>query len=203
MGVQALVVSSLASGVRGDSLWARRNPRSHDSLFTDDKAYRVGDLVTVVIQEESAIQNKEELDKEKDTKSLAEIVGFDFPKSSNASAVFTGKLPKFEFKSNIKHDGSGTYESSRKLVRTVTATVREVLPNGNLLIEARRSVVANGEKQLVTFAGIVRPADIASNNTVLSQHVSDVSVTVESKGTLSQVRIRGWLGKIIDFVWPF
>jgi len=200
-----LVVTALLTPVtsRADSLWQRRSPRSRDSLFTDDKAHRAGDLITILIQEESAIESTEDLDKEKENKIFLELAQLVWPAKGERWARFQNNKPKLDVTASRENSGTGRYESSRSVVRRVTATVREVLANGNMLIEARRQVTANGEKQTVVFSGVVRATDVSASNTVLSEYVSDVNLEIHSKGLISQVRIRGWLSKIVDAVWPF
>jgi flagellar L-ring protein precursor FlgH len=88
-------------------------------------------------------------------------------------------------------------------VGTITAKVVEVMPNGNLAIESRKEITINNEKQILILRGMVRPDDVAVDNTVLSNRVSDAEVFFVGDGVVNGKQDTGWLVKMVDAVWPF
>ena len=85
----------------------------------------------------------------------------------------------------------------------MTVTVVGVLPNGNLVVEGRRCRVITHETRVLVVSGVVRPLDIGPYNTVQSSFIADFQVVYEGKGPESSFTNQGWLGKIVNYVWPF
>ncbi|HOK53887.1 MAG TPA: flagellar basal body L-ring protein FlgH, partial [Armatimonadota bacterium] len=154
--VAALVLISVPIA-QADSLWL---PVS-TSMFTDIKAKQVGDLVTVMISEGASSTVKASTDVAKDME------------HSNQAGIgpFLRLIPELGFSSGQSSSASGQTTMTSTFVAKVTATVTKVLENGNLEIQAKRTVVTNGEKQEITLTGIVRQMDIAADNTVMSTYL--------------------------------
>jgi len=104
-----------------------------------------------------------------------------------------------------KNDFNGTGETSRetKVVSTMTCTVVESYPNGNLLIRGKRMIKVNGEEQIITLSGIARPEDIDSTNSIKSTRIADTRITYYGKGVVSDKQKPGWMMRAFDNVWPF
>ena len=100
-------------------------------------------------------------------------------------------------------DGKGTTTRRNALSATVTAVVREVFPNGNLFVEGSKEVIINNERQYITVTGVVRPEDIAPDNSVSSDLLADARLVYSGRGVLSDKQRPGLLGRVVDFVWPF
>jgi flagellar L-ring protein precursor FlgH len=81
--------------------------------------------------------------------------------------------------------------------------VVDVLDNGSLVIRGSREVMVNEDRKTIQIAGIVRPSDIKSDNTVLSEKLYDLQVSIAGEGPLTRAQQEGWLGKLLDIVWPF
>ena len=124
------VLTLAALPVCADSIW----PKNGGSLFTDNKAYRVGDIVTVVVAESTTLSNSAGSSLSKDSDTEGEIETLDWPKGSSASKVFTGDKPKVKFGATRTFDGAGSYSLSGSMRTSLTAVVMEVLPNGNLMV---------------------------------------------------------------------
>jgi flagellar L-ring protein precursor FlgH len=163
------------------------------SLFTDIKAHKVGDILTVLIFEQSQASNQVESKNEK--KGSAEVSGgpgvgpLDFIPLFGASA-----------KSDYKHDGKG--ESLRKgsLKAKMSVTVVAVKANGDLVIEGSRVVGVSKEKESLSLTGVVRAKDITSDNTIDSYLIADAEIHYTGKGNQSTAarpgiisRLLGWL----------
>lgn len=191
-----------------NSLW-----NNSISLFEDNKAKRVNDLVTVRVIENISGSNKADTSTSRDSSgdygvsdffgmnrdfNLHNVFGLkDFYKHGN---VFSPTV-KGQSKSDFKGEGDTSREGT--LIGTITAKVVEVMPNGNLVIESRKDITINKEKQVLIFRGIIRPDDISSDNTVLSSRVADADIYLVGDGVIHEKQSPGWLVRFLDKVWPF
>lgn len=191
-----------------NSLW-----NNGASLFEDNKAKRVNDLVTVRVIENISGSNKADTSTSRDSSAdyalndffgmnrdfnLHNVFGLkDFYKGGN---VFSPSV-KGQSKSDFKGEGDTSREGT--LIGTITAKVVEVMPNGNLVIESRKDITINKEKQVLIFRGIIRPEDIASDNTILSSRVADADIYLVGDGVIQEKQSPGWLVRFLDKVWPF
>src|SRR4030065_1973669 len=176
----ALAVFILTAGVdqaiaeNDGSLWSENRPQSF--LFSDSKAGRVGDVVTVRIVESSKGNKKASTKTAKDSSLSTSISAFFGMSSDKLSQASVGA------ETSEKHDGAGSTSRSSELTAVITAGVIDVMPNGNLVIDGRREGVVNNETQLLSVTGTVRPEDIGPNNTVLSSYIADAKITYTGKG---------------------
>ena len=177
------------------SLWSEDRPQSF--LFSDFKAGRVGDVVTVRIVESSKGNKNASTKTEKDSSLSTSISAFFGMPSDKLSQASVGA------ETSEKHDGAGSTSRSSELTAVITARVIDVMPNGNLVIDGRREVVVNNETQLLYVTGIVRPEDIGPNNTVLSSYIADAKITYTGSGVVSDKQRVGWFVRLLDKVWPF
>jgi flagellar L-ring protein precursor FlgH len=148
------------------------------SPYSDYKARVVGDTVAIQIVESTTISQSGNV-----------ATGRDFSHSSAITGV-GGTSPSFfnpllAANSSTKLTGTGTAASQSSLNTVLTALVVAVLPNGLLVVEAHRQVVANQQHENVALRGVVRPADIAANNTVFSYQLFDLQLEVKGKGVIS------------------
>jgi flagellar L-ring protein precursor FlgH len=101
------------------------------------------------------------------------------------------------------HKGSGATQREGKLTASLTAIVKDVLPNGNLVIQGSRSTVVNNEEQYMTLTGIVRPEDIGRDNMVLSSQIADARITFGGIGVVADKQRSGWGTWVFDWLFPF
>ena len=116
------------------------------------------------------------------------------------AAKFT---PSASGSSKSKFAGKGDTSRKGNITATITAKVIEVLPNSNMVVESRKEVVVNNEKQIVVLRGIVRPDDISTSNTIASTFVADAQIYLVGDGVLADKQSQGWLVRALDSVWPF
>jgi len=181
--------------------------RERAGLFEDRRARRLNDLVTVLIVENVSGSKKAETKTAKDSTLDAGIdTFFGAPLNMNLNNLY-GKGSTFSpsVGSSFKNDFQGTGETTREgsLKGTITARVIDVLPNGNLVIESRKEVTLNYEKQVLVLKGIIRPDDISTNNTIYSTKVADARIFLVGDGVIDSKQVSGWLGSIVDRIWPF
>ncbi len=95
------------------------------------------------------------------------------------------------------------YKDERKFVDQVSVVVMDILPNNNLVVMGTRNRNIAGDIQTIEVSGIVRPSDIAFDNTIKSEKVADFRIITKNSGVSAPYTKPGWLGKIFDIVWPF
>ena len=177
------------------SIWAKRS-KSAKTLYTDDVARHIGDVLTINIAESSVVDNKAKRDLSKDTQ---------------RSTTFNGDIGNFadigeygmEASSGNSLSSKADYKDEKSFIDSVTVVVVDILPNGNLIVMGNRERNIAGDIQTIEISGIVRPNDIAYNNTVKSEQVADFRLTTASKGISAPFNKPGWLGAILDLIWPF
>lgn len=171
------------------------NPELHAGLFGDQKAFQVGDVLTVKLQEKTDASKSA---KATSTKSDANEVGvaslFGLPTNTVANMDATLSASK-------SFSGDGTATQKNKLEGDITVTVGRVLPNGNLMIQGEKFIGINQGLEYVRISGVVRPADVARDNTVLSTRVANARIQYGGQGVINDANTRGWLGQF--FSSPF
>jgi flagellar L-ring protein precursor FlgH len=195
-----LVLGTWAAAA-GESIYARANKTGTTPLHTDDTARKVGDLLTVVILEQSSVANTTSRDMEKKTTRSAALKGsFDLGNILSALGKKTYNLPNVDVSGSgdQKLEGKSEYDSSRKIADSVTVTVYDVLPNGNLVIMGTRKRQVDGDTQHVQISGIVRPSDIAFANTVPSSQIAEFQLVTSDQGQGSTATRPGWFAAILN-----
>lgn len=187
------------------SLWSEV---SEVSLFPDIKARKVGDTVTVRIVEDP----EAELNANTQTSrsSSVEASKLKFLGYMQALAEKNSRLAQNPGTDDLiiaalgmKHDGKGSTDRDGHVKAYISAVVEKVLFNGNLYIIGRREVRVNNETQYITLSGIVRPEDISSSNEISSTYIADARITYAGNGPIADKQKTGWLGRVLDHVWPF
>ncbi len=186
------LVCLAATFSRADSLWNETSA----SPYSPTKAYKLGDIINVVILENSSAKNSAT------TKSNV---------TDNLSAKFTHTLQRLApvISTNIsmvgqaanQYTGDGSTARGNAVTARIAAWVVDVLPNGNLAIKGRHRVNVNEEEQEITITGAVRPKDIAGSNTVYSYQVADAQLTVSGTGAVTETAQPGWLTRIFNWIF--
>jgi flagellar L-ring protein precursor FlgH len=196
-----LGMAVLTGASSAQSLWDKRHP-TKAFLFHDTQASRVGDLLTIVISEDTDVNNEESRSLGKETEA-----GSQFNLAHAAAGVFgnsSGKLTESgSLTSDRSFDGNAKFSSARDFTDRLTATVVDVLPNRSMVILGRRHVDVAGDRRCLVFSGIVRYEDISADNSVLSRHVSNQEMRYDDAGPESHFTKQGWLGKTTNWLWPF
>jgi len=195
-------ITLLTAAANAQSLW---NDESSRSIFSDRRASKIGDILTVLVQENSTASKKNSTSTSKNNSQDASVSTFLYGAGSGVSALLSrgGSMPALKYSSKNSFDGGGTIDNSQNLVTSVAVRVIDVLPNGNLLIEGKRETTFSGEKQNAVLHGVVRVDDIFSNNTIFSYNIADAKVEIISKGKLSDNERRGWFTYLWNKLTPF
>jgi len=175
------------------------------TLYSDQVARRSGDLITILVQENTSISEKNKTTAKRDNTLQASVNLV--PGSNEVPATVgqssNGRLPAVDATSKKEFTGQGDYENTGAVKATITARVLDVLDNGNLLIEGRRAVRVNEDTKTILITGVIRTADIRSDNTVLSEKLHNFQVSIVGEGPLTRAQSQGILGTIADILWPF
>ena len=186
------------------SLWEDNGALS--SLFKDYKASKVGDVVTVILDEYTTANNKADTNTSRDS-SVTAGIGGEFSNIGNLQPSYSGAVSG-SFKPSFTGSGSTNRESRLKNLDGVTARVVKVLPDGNLVIAGSREITVNNETQCLTLAGLIQPRDIRYNMAtqgyeVKSSRISDAKFVYSGEGIVAQRQNPGWLSNLLNVVWPF
>jgi flagellar L-ring protein precursor FlgH len=170
----------------------------HRPLFEDRRARFVGDVLTVQIQENtSAKQSKAStLDKE------GSLSGSVTALPLVSSAATLAKLGVGGSSANTM-TGKGDTAADNTFVGTITVTVVEVLPNGNLVVSGEKQIGINQNADTLRFSGVVYPANIQADNSVLSSQIADARLQVRGEGDIDRAQTTGWLSRFFLTWMPF
>ncbi len=176
------------------SLWDDRQSR----LFTDPRALRVGDILTVNIKLNDKANFKNQNDR---SRTAARKLGYDitlgWDKSSTSGKGDAG------LSSSTETNADGEIKRSEDIDLNVAAVVTDVLANGNLMIRGSQEVRVNYEIRVLTIAGMVRPSDIGAENTIPYERIAEARISYGGRGRVSEVQQPAYGQKILDQVLPF
>jgi flagellar L-ring protein precursor FlgH len=162
------------------------------SLFSDVKAFKVGDAVTVLIVEETQADNSA-VTKDSRSTSIGGSVG-----ASANSSKFGAEV---DLSTANAHTGSGQTTRKENIRSRISARVTKIDEAGNLFIEGKRTTKINGETQTVTISGTVRPVDVLPNNSVYSYNILDLTLFIEGDGTVSKIQEPGLITKFLRILF--
>ncbi len=193
-----------------DSLWKKRVSVNYN-LFDDNRARRVGDLVTVTVSENTDIDggetsttdNESIMTASRDSDNYLRGLWSGIRNGRNAKIQDSRAANTFTNSYDDDWDGRGTYDMDRTVTLTMTAMVVEVLDNGNLVLEGKRNVNVNKDEYTLKLTGIARPIDISTDNIIASEKMSNVKFGLEGKGWLARSGKKGWFNRVKDVFWPY
>lgn len=196
----ALAFASTVETAFAGSLWTDARARE-TAMFGDRRAARVGDILTVIVQETASVEASRRTKTDKSSDIDYSVESFLYP--SGSFGTNNGEFPQIKMGGGNDFSGGGEITNRQSVSARAAVTVIDVLPNGNLVIEGSRYVAYSDEKQYAILRGIVRPDDIQTGNTVLSSSIADARVEFLSQGAISSAQRKGWLTKVFDTINPF
>jgi len=170
------------------------------TLFEDLRARQVGDIVTVTLAEATSGAKSSDTTLGKNSSNLI------------INPVLAGMTRTFGNDSNLGFDlasehaftGDSASNQSNQLQGSITVTVARVLPSGNLYVQGEKWIEINQGSEYIRLRGIIRPVDIAANNTILSTKVADARISYGGVGATADVNAVGWLSRFfMSPIWPF
>ena len=196
--VMVMGLLGVAPTLQAASIWARRDSNMK-TLYADDVARNIGDVLTIKILEDSKVDNKAKRDLQKQT---------------DRSSAFNGELnidhilpsiPGFTMSAATANElkSKADFKDERSFEDSVSVVVIDILPNGNLVVIGTRDRNIAGDIQTIEVSGIVRTSDIAFDNTVKSEQVANFRIVSVSGGVSAPYTQPGWLGRLFDVVWPW
>jgi flagellar L-ring protein precursor FlgH len=187
------------------SLWSEG---SGISLFPDRRARKLGDIVIVrIVEDPEAELNANTKTSRSSGIDAAKLKFFGYMKAlaekNKRLAQNPGEDDLMLASLGTKFDGKGTSDRDGHLKAYISAVVTKVLLNGNLYVVGKREIKVNNETQYITLSGIIRPEDISPTNEISSTYVADARITYAGIGPVADKQKPGWLGRVVDYVWPF
>jgi flagellar L-ring protein precursor FlgH len=180
-----------------NSLW-RNGSRS---FFKDQRARQIGDLLTVTVNITDQANFANETQRSRTTTEDSGITAFLGSSLLGQKAVLPGRLLTAD--STMGTDGKGTIVRQETLQTNVAAMVTQVLPNGNLVVEGKQEIRVNYEKRELIVAGIVRPEDIQSDNTIDSSKIAQARIAYGGHGEISDIQQPRYGSQVMDVLLPF
>jgi flagellar L-ring protein precursor FlgH len=187
------------------SLWSEA---SGISLFPDRRARKIGDIVIVrIVEDPEAELNANTKTSRSSSIDAAKLKFFGYMKAlaekNPRLAQNPGEDDLFSASLGMNFDGKGSSDRDGHLKAYISAVVEKVLFNGNLYVVGKRQIKVNNETQYITLSGIIRPDDISPTNEISSTYVADARIAYAGIGPVADKQKPGWLGRIVDHVWPF
>jgi flagellar L-ring protein precursor FlgH len=197
--VQMPMPAAQPASYNPNSLW-RNGSRA---FFKDQRAHQIGDILTVKVNitDKAIIDN--ETKRSRDNKEDSGVTDFIGSKTivNPAKAVLPGRILTAD--STASSDGKGSVNRSEALQTNVAAVVTQVLPNGNLVVEGRQEIRVNFEIRELIVAGIVRPEDIESDNTIDSTKIAQARIAYGGRGQITDVQQPRYGQQVLDVILPF
>jgi flagellar L-ring protein precursor FlgH len=152
--------------------------KAYESLYSDNKASKVGDILTVVIMERTLASNSSKLSTGKETR---------FGLGGEEGTGALDFIPGFTASADMsrEHEGEGSTQRSGSIVGKLAAIVEQVNENGCLVIKGQREIIINDEKEVLVLTGMVRPQDISTGNVVYSTDIANTQITYKGKGQVT------------------
>jgi flagellar L-ring protein precursor FlgH len=172
-------------------------PQGNLLLFQDRRPRAIGDLLTIQLNETLNASQSATSNTEKKTKATAVIPAVKGVLGMAINGLNTTASADNEF------NGTGATSSSGLFSGTITVTVIEVLPNGNLMVAGEKQIGIRENSEILRFSGVVDPAQIQFGNVISSTQVSDARLDYRGGGNIEQAQIQGWLGRFFNSWSPF
>lgn len=170
------------------------------TLFADQRARRIGDIITIVLVEKTNASKKASTKTKKDSSmeiATPEIWGG--PVTRKGLEILSAAAD-----AQREFTGEGDSTQSNSLTGRVSVTVVDVLPNGNLMVRGEKLLTLNQGSERIQVAGVIRAADVAPDNTVLSTQVADAHISYAGEGALADANTAGWMARFFQSEWwPF
>ncbi|MCU1716475.1 flagellar basal body L-ring protein FlgH [Pseudomonas sp. 5P_3.1_Bac2] len=184
-----------------------------NGLFSDRKAYRIGDVITITLNERTQASKNTNSQVQKDSSGslgVPNLFGMTVapknPLSGLSALGMTGdKLSlSADYDASRENSGSGQAGQSNSLTGSITVSVAEVMPNGILQVRGEKWLTLNTGDELVRISGLVRADDISTDNTVSSTRVADARITYSGTGAFADSTQPGWMSRFfMSPLWPF
>ncbi len=169
------------------------------SLFTDAKAMRVGDIITVILEEQTTSSKSSNVSLAKDSE-----LDVDEGTLLGTGISFKNLSLLTDLASEREFTGEADADQSNSLIGDITVTVAEILPNGNLVIRGEKWITINRGDEYIRISGMIRPQDIGTDNSIVSTRIANARISYSGTGELADTNRIGWLARFFNKpYWPF
>jgi len=172
----------------------------------EKRIYRQHDIITIIVDENSSQTSSQSLETEKESESQMNLNAM-----LNYLALLELRIEEgdrtninmLDFSASREFTGEGDYERSDRFNARITATILEVKPNGNLVLEAQKRIEKDEEIQHFVLSGVVREDDITRQNSVLSSQMANLNIVVNNEGAVRDAAKKGIITEILDTLFAF
>jgi flagellar L-ring protein precursor FlgH len=172
------------------------------AFFKDQRAAQVGDIVTVIVSmtDSAQLNNVTTLTRSSGEQAGApNLVGL----TSRLGPTIGDPSKLITLNSTNNNTGNGQIQRNEAVALRLAGVVTQLLPNGNLVVAARQEFVVNSELRVLTVTGVIRPQDIASDNTVLHDRMAEARIQYGGRGQMTDLQTTRWGQQLMDIVLPF
>lgn len=180
------------------SLWTEGSQMN--SLFTGANASKVGDIITIVVQENNTATDIADGEAER-SHEFNGIFSVIFNNRFMAKVFGQGQAPQLQFTSSNNFEGETEVGRESTFATQIAATIVKVDEAGNYLIEARKTLRVGEEQKIIVLSGKIRPQDISVDNTVNSQQVADAEISYLGNGTLTKMANPTFIQRLFNFIF--
>ena len=195
------VLLCLTSSLAAQNPYVRTGARI--AAIADQRARHVGDILTIMIQEQTSVRNEDKVQRSNDTSLAARLDSYTLSDRTFQSNV----LPRIDIRKEQSFEGEAKQNTNSDVRASIAVVVLDVQPNGNLVVAGVRSVQINDETRTLRVSGLVRPLDVTPGNTVGSAQVADARIAITGQGANTRQVTRGPIGQLFDTLvwaaWPF
>ncbi len=168
-----------------------------NNIYSDSKAHRVGDIISVLLSENTQAQKNAKTELSKDnSSSLGSVLGL-----GGAPITLGGDSLEFSYNQNSDFSGDSKSDQSNSLTGNISVHVLRVLPNGNLMIRGEKWMSLNNGDEYIRLTGIIRAQDISSSNTITSSKVANARIQYAGTGAFADAQEQGWLSRFFGSSW--
>ena len=167
-----------------------------NSLYSDIKAHRVGDIITVELSESTRAQKRATTQQAKDSS-----LNIGTPIVGGSALAIAGYPLSASMSSGNEFDGQANTNQSNSLQGSITVSVAQVLANGNLMVQGEKWIMLNTGEEYVRINGMIRPQDISADNRITSSRVANARIYYGGTGDFANTQSRGWLSKFFNSQW--
>lgn len=197
----AAAVLSFTGELQAQSLFERRSANQIDQ-YRDYAARNVGDLLTVLINESTDVENRDERSMDKSGNS-AFNAALDYGLGGSLGSTSGDGSIGSSTSSSRGFSGDAEFRSARDFTDRFSVTVTDVLPNGNLVIVGKRKISISGDDRELVLSGVVRQYDVLPNNSIPSHLVANLKIQLKPNGPEQAFTKQGWFSKRFNRFWPF
>lgn len=168
-----------------------------NNIYSDSKAHRTGDIISVILSESTQANKNAKTELKKESNTVLDPIGG----LGGTPVTLNGQTLQFGINQNSKFKGDSKADQGNSLSGDISVHVLKVLPNGNLMIRGEKWITLNNGDEYIRLTGVIRPKDINSNNTIVSNKIANARIQYAGTGSFADANEQGWLTKFFNSGW--